>query len=243
MERRQGTVVLVHGAWNDGSSWREVLIPLAHEGWTVRAAQLPLKSFESDVAAVELLLDRVEAPVLLVGHSYAGAVISVAGNHPKVHSLAFVAAFAPEADEVFGSLMAMHPAATKMTIGPDANGFMWVDAEYAADALGHDLHRGIVNLLVATQKPVSYKLFDARLSDPAWKQKPSAYLVTTEDRILAPETQRELARRIGARSVVDVPASHLAPLSNPEAVAQFIRTSAEQLPRREDPSAAAVFAE
>ncbi len=227
-ERRQGTIVLVHGAWSDGSIWKDVLIPLAHEGYTVRAAQVPLQSYEGDVAAVNLLLDHVEGPVLLVGHSYSGAVISSAGSHPKVKALAYVAAFAPEADEVFGSLMSMHPSAAPMTLGPDASGFLWMDAEFAANALGHDLHRGIIHLAVAVQKPASYKLFEARLTDPAWKHKPSSYLVTTEDRTLAPETQRLLARRIGARTE-EVAASHLVPLSQPDAVAQFIRTSAAVL--------------
>lgn len=228
MERKKGTIVLVHGAWSDGSSWTNVLLPLAHEGYTVRAAQLPLKSYEGDVASTELLLNHVEGPVLLVAHSYGGAVISAAGNHPKVQALAYVCAFAPEADEVFGSLMSMHPAKSKSTIGPDANGFMWIDAEYAADALGHDLHRGIVHLAVAVQKPVSYKLFESKLSDPAWKRKGSAYLVTTEDRVLSPLTQRDLAKRIGARTE-EVAASHLVTLSQPEAVAQFIRASAATL--------------
>lgn len=227
-ERKKGTIVLVHGAWCDGSVWTNVLVPLAHEGYTVRAAQLPLQAYESDVAAVELLLDQVEAPVLLVGHSYAGAVISAAGNHAKVAALAYVAAFAPEPDEVFGSLMSMHPAEAKMTIGPDANGFLWLDAEFASTALGHDLHRGLINLAVAVQKPVSYKLFEGKLTDPAWKRKPSSYLVTTEDKILAPETQRVLAERINAR-IEEVPASHLVLLSKPEAVAQFIKTSAEAM--------------
>ncbi len=225
---KTGTVVLVHGAWLDGSAWREVLLPLAHEGYRVRAAQLPFKSFEGDVASLELLLDHIEGPVLLVGHSYAGAVISAAGNHPKVQALGYVCAFAPEPDEVFGAQLGMHPAASKVTIGPDASGYMWVDAEYASDALGHDLHRGVIHLLVATQKPVSYKIFEAKLSDPAWKRKPSSYLVTTEDRILSPDTQRVLAGRIGAR-VEEVAASHLVLLSQPEAVAKFVRASAEAL--------------
>ncbi len=227
--QKKGTIVLVQGAWCDGTSWKDVLVSLAHEGYTVRAAQLPLKSYEADVAAAELLLDHVEGPVLLVGHSYAGAVVSAAGNHAKVRALAFVTAFAPEADEVFGTLMTMHPAPAKMTIGPDASGFLWIDAEFAANALGHDLHRGVINLAVAVQKPVSYKLFESKLTDPAWKRKPSAYLITTEDRILAPETQRVLARRIGATRVDEVAASHLVPLSQPEAVAQFIRASAAML--------------
>ena len=228
VERKKGTIVLVHGAWSDGSAWTNVLVALAHEGFAVHAAQLPLKSYEGDVAAAELLLDHVEGPVLLVGHSYAGAVISAAGNHAKVKALAYVTAFAPEADEVFGTLMAMHPAEEQMTIGPDASGFLWMDAAFAANALGHDLHRGIINLAVAVQKPTSYKLFEGKLSQPAWKRKPSAYLVTTEDRILAPETQRVLAKRINARTE-EVAASHLVILSQPEAVTQFIRTSAAML--------------
>ena len=225
-ERKPGTIVLAHGAWMDGSGWREVLIALAHEGYTVRAAQLPLKSFEGDVAALELLLDHVEGPVLLVGHSYAGAVISAAGNNSKVRALAFVTAFAPEADEVFGSLMSMNPPASKASVGPDASGYIWIDAAYASDALGHDLHRGIVNLAVSVQKPVSYRIFEAKLSSPAWKTKPNHYLVTTDDRILSPDTQRALATRIGAR-VEEVAASHMVLLSQPEAVAAFIRNSAE----------------
>ncbi len=225
-ERKPGTIVLAHGAWMDGSGWREVLVTLAHEGYKVHAAQLPLKSFEGDVAALELLLDHVEGPVLLVGHSYAGAVISAAGSHSKVRALAFVTAFAPEVDEVFGSLMSMHPPASRASVGPDASGYIWIDADYASDALGHDLHRGIINLAVSVQKPVSYRIFEAKLSDPAWKHKPNHYLVTTEDRILNPDTQRALAARIGAR-VEEVAASHLVLLSQPEAVAGFIRNSAK----------------
>ncbi len=227
-ERKPGTIVLVHGAWSDGSIWKEVLIPLAHEGYKLRAAQIPLTSFEADVAAVELLLGQVEEPVLLVGHSYAGAVISAVGNHEKVKALAYICAFAPEAGEVFGSLLTMHPGKVAMTLKPDANGFLWLDADFAANALGHDLHRGYLNLAVTVQKPVNHTLFESTLSDPAWKRKPSTYLLTTDDRILAPETQRVLAQRIGAR-VEEVAASHLVVLSQVETVAQFVRTSAEML--------------
>jgi pimeloyl-ACP methyl ester carboxylesterase len=228
VEWKTGTIVLVHGAWSDGSIWKEVLIPLAHEGYRVRAAQIPLTSFAADVAALELLLDHVEGPVLLVGHSYAGAVISAAGNHEKVKALGYVCAFAPEADEVFGSLMSMHPAKESMTLRPDVHGFLWLDADFGAKALGQDLHRGYLNLATTVQKPVHHSLFEATLSAPAWKNKPSSYLVTTDDRILAPETQKVLAQRIGAR-VEEVAASHLVVLSQPEAVAGFLRTSAEML--------------
>lgn len=227
-ERKQGTIVLVHGAWCDASVWTNVLLPLAHEGYTVRAAQLPLESFDNDLAAVERLLEQVEGPVLLVGHSYAGAVISAAGNHPKVKALAYVCAFAPEAGEVFGSLMAMNPAEEQMAVTPDAEGYLWLDAAFAMKALGHDLHRGVIHLAVATQKPTNHKLFEATLDRPAWKRRPSAYLITTDDKILAPATQHTLAERIGAR-VEEVAASHLVLLSQPEKVASFLRTSAESL--------------
>ena len=138
----KATIVLVHGAWCDGSAWTKVLMPLAHEGFRVRAAQLPLESFAGDVAAVNRLLAQVEGPVLLVGHSYAGAVITAAGNHEKVKALAYVCAFAPEAGEVFGSLMQMNPAQEQLNLQPDTEGFLWLDAEFASKALGSDLHRG-----------------------------------------------------------------------------------------------------
>ena len=227
-ERKPGTIVLVHGTWTDGSVWKEVLMPLAHEGYRVRAAQLPLTGFAADVAAVELLLDHVEAPVLLVGHSYGGAVISAAGNHEKVKALGYVCGFAPEADEVFGSLLAMHRAAEQMTLQPDAHGFLWLDADFGVRALGHDLHRGYLNFAVTVQKPVHHAVFEATLRTPAWKSRPSAYLVTTEDRILAPETQQALAQRIGAR-VETVAASHMVILSQAEAVSGFLRRSAAGL--------------
>ena len=224
----KATIVLVHGAWCDASVWTKVLMPLAHEGYRVRAAQLPLETFAGDVAAVNRLLAQVEGPVLLVGHSYAGAVVTAAGNHEKVKALAYVCAFAPAAGEVFGSLMQMNPAKEKLNLQPDAEGFLWMDAEFAGRALGGDLHRGVLNLAVTVQKPASAALFGESLQDPAWKTKPSSYLVTTEDAILAPKTQRVLAERIGAR-VEEVAASHLVVLSQPEAVAGFVRTSAEAL--------------
>lgn len=220
----KGTIVFVHGAWCDGSVWTKALMPLAHEGFKIHAAQLPLETFEGDVAALTNLLDHVAAPVLLVGHSYAGAVISAAGNHDSVTALAYVTAFAPEQDEVLGTIIGMYPAQAKLDLKPDSKGFLWLTADFAANALGHDLHRGIINLAVAVQKPTNAGVFAASIKNPAWKHKPSSYLITTEDRILAPETQRALAARIGARTE-EVAASHLVPLSQPERVADFVRNS------------------
>ena len=224
----KATIVLVHGAWCDGSVWTKVLMPLAHEGYKVRAAQLPLETFAGDVAAVNRLLAQVDGPVLLLGHSYSGAVVTAAGNHEKVKALAYVCAFAPEAGEVFSSLLGMNPAQEQMALQPDAEGYLWLTADFAEKALGSDLHRGVLNLAVTVQKPTNAALFGESLQEPAWKTKPSSYLVTTEDHILAPKTQRVLAERIGAR-VEEVAASHLVVLSQPEAVANFVRTSAEAL--------------
>lgn len=224
----KGTIVLVHGAWCDASVWTKVLMPLAHEGFGVRAAQIPLETFAGDVAAVRRLLEQVEGPVLLVGHSYAGTVVSAAGNHEKVKALAYVCALVPDEGEVFGAIMSMNPAAEQLNLTPDAEGYLWLNAEFAGKALGHDLHRGVLNLAVTTQKPTHGGLFAERLEKPAWKSKPSSYLVTTEDHILAPKTQHALVERLGAR-VEEVAASHLVVLSQPEAVAQFLRTSAEAM--------------
>ena len=171
------------------------------------------------------LLDHADSPILLIGHSYAGAVMTAAGNHEKVKALAYICAFAPDEGEVFASLMSMNPTQYPPSSVPDPHGYLWLQADWAAEALGQDLHRGYLNLAVATQKPIQSAIFAQSLSNPAWKHKPSAYLVTTEDRVLAPATQHILAKRMGAR-VQEVAASHLVLLSQPEAVTELVRTSA-----------------
>ena len=227
-ESNKGTIVFVHGAWCDGSVWTKSFMPLAHEGFRLHAAQLPLETFAGDVATLNALLDHAEGPVLLVGHSYAGSVITAAGNHDKVKALAYVAGYAPDEDEVIGTLRSMFPAKASLDFEPDAKGFLWLTADWAANALGHDLHRGYINLTVVTQKPINAGVFSASLKNPAWKHKPSSYLITTEDRILAPETQHALAKRINARTE-EVAASHLVVLSQPEFVSQFVRNSMEAM--------------
>ncbi len=225
MSESKVTIVFVHGAYCDGSVWTKVLMPLAHEGFRIHTAQLPLESFDSDVASLTRLLDHANGPILLVGHSYSGAVITAAGNHEKVKALAYVCAFAPEEGEVFASLLSMNPTAYPQPSDTDPNGYLWLQADWAAEALGQDLHRGYLNLAVATQKPMQSASFGQSLRNPAWKHKPSAYLMTTEDRVLAPATQQVLAKRINAR-VQEVAASHMVLLSQPEAVTDFVRTSA-----------------
>lgn len=227
-EAGKGTIVFVHGAWCDGSVWTKALMPLAHEGFKIHTAQLPLQTFAGDVTALTGLLDHVEGPVLLVSHSYGGTVATAAGTHEKVKALAYVAALTPEAGEVFGGITSMFPAAEKLDLQPDAGGYLWLTPDFAGKALGHDLHRGMINLLCVTQKPTNAAVFGATLEDPAWKTRPSSYLLTTEDKIVAPQTQHALAKRIGAK-VTEVAASHMVMLSQAEAVAEFVRESAGML--------------
>ena len=217
------SIVLVHGVWSDGSSWSQVIPLLGHAGYKVSAAQLPLTSFAEDVAATKRWIDHQDGPVLLVGHSYGGAVISEAGNSHKVKKLVYIAAFAPQPDQKFGSIISANPPED---MKPDENGFVWATADQFHGAIAHDLHRGVANLAVAVQKPFAMKVFDASIAKPAWKSKPSWYLVTTEDRILNPETQREMARQIGAQAR-ETPSSHLALLSKPQAVADIILEAAD----------------
>ena len=220
-ESQKISIILVHGVWSDGSAWRDVIRPLAHAGHKVYAAQMPLTSFDGDVAAVERLLDHVVGPVVLVGHSYGGAVVSAVGGHEKVKQLIYLAAFVPEANEPLGSLLMINPPAAQIAMEPDQHGFVWATSEVFADAIAHDLHRGLINLAVAVQKPYSRKLFEATVPSPAWKIRPSAYLITTEDRILRLKTQHLLAERIGA-TTREIASSHLVIASHPEEVAEFI---------------------
>ena len=225
MSEKKGTLVFVHGAYCDGSIWTKTFMPLAHEGFRIHTAQLPLESFDGDVASLTRLLDHAEGPILLIGHSYAGAVITAAGNHKKVKALAYICAFAPDEGEAFASLLSMNPTQYPPPSEPDPQGYLWLQADWAAEALGQDLHRGYLNLAVATQKPIQSAIFGQSLRNPAWKHKPNAYLVTTEDRVLSPATQHVLAKRMEAR-VQEVAASHLILLSQPETVTEFVRASA-----------------
>lgn len=226
--RSRVSIVLVHGVWADGSSWREVLSLLSHSGHKVYAAQLPLTSFDADVAAVERLLDHVVGPVLLVGHSYGGAIISATGGHEKVKKLVYIAAFAPNAGEPLGALLGINPPSAHVELGPDRHGFVWASAAVLADAVAHDLHRDLIHLAVAVQKPYAHTLFEATVPSPAWKTRPSAYLIATEDRILSPKTQHALAERIAAVRG-EVASSHLVPVSHPAQTAEFILEQAAAL--------------
>jgi pimeloyl-ACP methyl ester carboxylesterase len=217
-------IVLVHGAFADGSGWRSVADILTKDGYKVSIVQPPLTSLEDDVAATRRILDRQDGPVILVGHSYGGAIITEAGNHPKVAALVYVAAFAPDAGEVLGALLQkVPPASTGIT--PSEDGFLFLDpAVYAADFAG-DLPRAEAEFMAVSQMPVAGKSFGTPINAPAWKEKPTYGIVATQDRMINPDLERFMYQRANAH-VTEISGSHVVFISQPRAVADVIEQAA-----------------
>ena len=217
------TVVLVHGAWADASSWRRVIPRLQGEGIAVAAVQNPTTSLAADVAATRQALDAIEGPVVLVGHSWGGTVITEAGNDPKVKALVYVAAFAPEAGQSTGDQVNAHPAPPGLGgVTPFGEGFLKMsEASWIAN-VAQDLPEQEARVLAAVQTPLSLATFSDKVGTPAWADRPSWYIVSNQDRAVSVELQRELGRRINAHTV-ELAASHMSLLSLPQAVANVIR--------------------
>jgi pimeloyl-ACP methyl ester carboxylesterase len=193
------SVVLVHGAWADGSSWNDVIGPLLANGLNVVAAPLPLTSLSDDVAALDRALERVDGPVILVAHAYAGAVIAAATNE-RIRSLVFIAALAPDKGETVAEVFYRgepHPQAPQLA--PDAHGFIWMPREGFAAAFAHHASPERVALFAATQRPIAVACIQEKIPSPAWRVKPSWYLIAEEDRMINPATQLFMARRMGAQ--------------------------------------------
>ncbi|MGF6954661.1 alpha/beta fold hydrolase [Paraburkholderia youngii] len=227
-------IVLVHGAFVDGSSWNGVVAKLQQKGYHVSSVQNPLTSLADDVAATRRVLDRENGPVLLVGHSWGGVVITeVAANAPNVAGLVYVAALAPQLHESAMDVMkAGGPMPAGQSISKDANGFLWLDrARYHAD-LAADVPETVTRVLAAAQVPIAASAFDEPVDQVGWKDKPSWYVLTTKDRAVSPDLQKMIAGRIGAK-VVPVASSHLAPVSHAGAVAEAIDHAARELSRQQ----------
>ena len=215
-------VVLVHGGFVDGSGWQGVYESLTRDGFRVSIVQNPTLSLEGDAEAVKRVIDALDGPVVLVGHSYGGAVITEAGSHPNVAALVYVCAFAPDKNESVGSLIAGFPAdGPQPPILPPANGFLLLDRAKFHDSFAGDLPAGLAAFMADSQVPWNVDAPAAAVTDAAWRTKPSWYLVTTEDRMIPPSAQHTMASRIGA-SVSEAAASHSVYVSQPEAVAAII---------------------
>jgi pimeloyl-ACP methyl ester carboxylesterase len=215
-------VILVHGAWADGASWAKVIPLLAAKGLAVTAVQLPLTDFAQDVAAVERAIALAPGAVVLVGHSYAGAVIGQAGNDPKVTRLVYVDAFAPDAGESVGSLFAgFESAPLNAEIRPDAQGFLSLTRTGIEQLFAQDLSDAEKTVVHATQGPINGAALGGALTQAAWRTRPTFYLVGTQDHAIPRAEQERMAARMNA-TVAHVESSHVPMLSQPGAVADFI---------------------
>jgi pimeloyl-ACP methyl ester carboxylesterase len=220
-------IVLVHGAWGDGSHWRHV-IPLLHaKGYYVSAVQNPLTSLNDDIERTIELVAEQDGPTLLVGHSYGGAVITGAGHAPNAVGLVYVAAFAPDEGDSLGSIFARRaPPPGAANIRPDKNGFLWIARDAYRESFCQDLAEDEALVLAVTQKPIAARCFEDKSGPPAWKAKPSWYQVSAGDRMIPPETEQWMAERIAAKKTVTLQASHASLASQPDAVFSLIDEAA-----------------
>jgi pimeloyl-ACP methyl ester carboxylesterase len=227
-------VVLVHGAFVDGSSWNGVVAKLQQKGYHVSSVQNPLTSLADDVAATRRVLARQEGPTMLVGHSWGGVVITEAGaNAPNVAGLVYIAAIAPDLHESAVDLMKRAaPMPAGASIIKDPSGFLWLDrTKYHAD-FAADVPENLTRVLATAQVPIAATAFSETVSQVAWKEKPSWYVITTRDRAVSPEVERFMAERMGAK-VVPMASSHLAPVSHAGAIADVIDRAARELSRQQ----------
>jgi len=221
------TVVVAHGAWADGSSWKEVILLLNKEGLRVVAAPLPLTSLSDDIVALNRTIDRTKGPVIVAGHAYAGAVIAGA-NEERVKALIYVAALAPDEGETVAQVFyrdKAHPQAPKLA--PDKDEWIWMPEEGFSNAFAHHATADQIALCKAVQRPIALKCIQEPAPKPAWRSKPSWFLIAEEDRMINPKTQRFMAERMRARThsfVVD----HSPLLTAPEKVVEVIMAAAQE---------------
>jgi len=215
-------VVLVHGAFADGSGWREVYDLLKKDGYTVAVVQNPVVSLQEDAITTRRVIDAQDGPVILAGHSYGGAVITEAGTHDKVAALVYITAFAPDTGESVVQLLAGGPLPPLL---PPVDGFLWVDPERFPAAFAADVEPGLAAFMADSQIPWGPDAAGGMISQAAWRTKPSWYLFATEDHMIPPPLQRSMAERTGA-TTTEVAGSHAVYVSQPAAVAAFIEEAA-----------------
>jgi pimeloyl-ACP methyl ester carboxylesterase len=222
------SVVLIHGAWAEGSCWSAVIEQLQAEGYKVTAPQFPLTSLADDVARLRQVLALQDGPTVLVGHSYGGQIMTALGaDAPNVVALVYIAAFGLDEGESLGALLGQGPVTPALTHRVvDERRFVWLSEDDFVNHFAADLDPVEARVLYAVQQPLAAAAFDELMGVPAWKSLPSWYLVATDDEALPPDAERMLAKRMGA-TVVEVPSSHLAMISHPGDVAKLTRTAVE----------------
>jgi pimeloyl-ACP methyl ester carboxylesterase len=223
------TVVLVHGGFVDGSGWESVYKALKKDGYPVAIVQNPTISLAGDVAATKQIIAAQNGPVILVGHSYGGAVITEAGNDPKVEALVYITAFAPDSGESVSALIKNPPPGAPVPpILPPQDGFLFLDRAKFPSSFAGDVEAGTAAFMAASQVPWGVEALNGTISKPAWKTKPSWYLVVTEDKMIPPDAQRFMSKRAGSK-VAETKGSHAIYVSQPKAVTSLIEKAASTL--------------
>ncbi|MFF7110324.1 alpha/beta hydrolase [Pseudomonas sichuanensis] len=217
------TVVLVHGFWGGAAHWGRVIVELSRRGISeVRAVELPLTSLADDAERTRKMVAQVQGPVLLVGHSYGGAVITEAGNAANVMGLVYIAAFAPDAGESPGGLTQQHLPVAAPNLAPDSDGYLWIKADKFHESFCQDLPADDALVMAVTQKAPLASTFGDNISDPAWRHKPSWYQISSQDHMIAPANQQMMSARLNARKVITLDASHASLASHAREVAALI---------------------
>ncbi|MGW4097871.1 alpha/beta hydrolase [Mycobacterium sp. NPDC004974] len=223
-------IVLVHGFWGGAAHWAKVIVELSRRGYDkLYAVENPLTSLRDDTHRTQQMVKQVDGPVLLVGHSYGGAVITEAGDLPNVVGLVYVAAFAPDAGESPGQISEQLPPAAFDNIAPDSDGYLWIKQDEFAESFAQDLPDDETLVMAVTQKAPLGSTFGDAVSVPAWKRKPTWYQVSTADRMIHPDNERRMARRMNPRKIIELDASHASLASQPTAVADLIDDAVAEL--------------
>lgn len=223
------TVVLVHGFWGGAAHWANVIVELNRRGYTsLRAVENPLTSLADDAERTRKMVSQVDGPVVLVGHSYGGAVITEAGDLPNVTALVYIAAFAPDAGESPGGITQEMPPAAAANLAPDSDGYLWVLQDKFHESFCQDLSADDALVMAVTQKAPLASTFGDTVTAPAWRVKPSWYQVSTQDHMIHPDNERRMAERMNPRKVIELDASHASLASQAVAVADLIDEAATQ---------------
>lgn len=229
MTKALASIVLVHGGFVDGSGWQGVYNELTQDGYRVTVVQNPTTSLADDVAATKRTIDAIDGPVLLVGHSYGGVVITEAGTDPKVAGLVYITAFAPDKGESVSSLIANPPPGAPVPpILPPKDGFLFLDRSKFSAAFAADVGAKEAAFMADSQVPWGVAALTGAVTQPAWRSKPSYYLVATDDHMIPVPAQRSMAERAGA-TVAETAGSHALYVSKPKEVAAFIRRAAQEI--------------
>ncbi|MFC9474583.1 alpha/beta hydrolase [Nocardia sp. NPDC055002] len=221
------TIVLVHGFWGGAAHWAKVIVELNRRGYPAQyAVENPLTSLADDAERTRKMVAQIDGPVLLVGHSYGGAVITEAGDLPNVAGLVYIAAFAPDAGESPGAISEQLPPAAFANIAPDSDGYLWIAQDKFHESFCQDLTSEEALVMAVTQKAPLGSTFGDTVTAPAWKVKPTWYQVSTEDRMIHPDNERRMAARMNPRKTIELAASHASLASQPGAVVDLIDAAA-----------------